>query len=80
MRCLRRDVIPVAGTVAGFFAVQRQYEFALGDDAYVFSIVTVRRDDGASGYEANKTSQFLASSLNASKAPRTAEGHEAVSK
>src|SRR2546425_13206794 len=49
MRCFRTDVIPLAGAVASFSAIKGQDEFALGNDANIFAIVTVWRYDSALG-------------------------------
>jgi len=49
MRCLRTDVIPLAGAVASLSAVEGQDEFALGNDADILGIVTVWRYDSALG-------------------------------
>src|SRR6267143_2868351 len=49
MRCIRADVIPLAGAVASLFAIKGQDEFALGNDPDILGIVTVWRYDGALG-------------------------------
>src|SRR5467141_2847844 len=49
MRCFRTDVIPLAGAVASLSAIKGQDEFALGNDANILGIVTVRRYDSAFG-------------------------------
>src|SRR5882672_5511271 len=49
MRCFRTHVIPLAGAVASLSAIKGQDEFALGNDANILGIVTVRRYDSAFG-------------------------------
>ena len=49
MHRLRRNLIPLAGTVTRLLAIQCQDQFALGDDADVLGFVTMRRYDGACG-------------------------------
>src|SRR5882762_6610579 len=49
MRLLRTHVIPLAGAVASFSAIKDHDEFALGNDADILGIVTVRRYDSAFG-------------------------------
>src|SRR6267378_6349638 len=49
MRLLRTHVIPLAGAVASLSAIKDQDELALGNDANILGIVTVRRYDGALG-------------------------------
>src|SRR6266480_4584121 len=46
---MRRHMIPLAGAVASFSAIQGQDEFALGNDANILGIVTVWRYDSALG-------------------------------
>src|SRR5688572_351472 len=47
MRRVGGDVVPIPDAVTGFFTVERQDELALGDDADVLGLVTVRRYHGA---------------------------------
>src|SRR5467141_1998775 len=49
MRYFRTHVIPLAGAVASFSAVEGQDEFALRNDADILGIVGVWRYDGALG-------------------------------
>jgi len=49
-RCVRRfrgNVVPVAGSIAGFLAVHDQNQHALGDHSHISGLVIVGRDSRA---------------------------------
>src|SRR5262249_32657601 len=69
MRRLGGDVIPLTGAVAVFLAVQRENQLSLGDDPHVLGLMMMKAIAVPAGYDANRTSQPFAGSLNAWNGP-----------